>query len=298
MYQLINLINRTNVAYKSKADFNSCDDFFHAVMTGHILVAAMEELGMENMHDTPSKAVVSSPNTAWMGTNEEILAILTDISESIARKYITISFNKRSTMSSGDGVYDYSRHLLTIECLYLEYKDAIKEGDGMRVLQCWKYLYQFFKILAEKNTIEAFKLLYQYYYGLPPRHAQQLLWIRFINTQGIHGKNIPMDLHQKHLNRVCKMSIEALGPNKRGEGIVRCSKALGTMQLMLENVDRDNTVGQTSDTHNIPSFKKDVYRKITDELQKTRVFQFISGWEHYSLKNPTNINMPSLLRTS
>ena len=97
-----------------------------------------------------------------------------------------------------------------------------------------------------------------------------------------------MDLHQEHLNRVCKTSIEALGPNKRGEGIVCCSKALGTMQLMLENFDRDNTVGQISDTHNIPSFKKDV-EKITDELQKTRVFQFISGREHHSFKNPTNI---------
>ena len=104
MYQLRNLINRTNVASKLKANFNSCDDFFHAVMTGHILAAAMEELGMENLHDTPSEAVVSSPNTAWMGTNEERLALLTDISESIALKYITISFIKRSTMSSGDGV--------------------------------------------------------------------------------------------------------------------------------------------------------------------------------------------------
>ena len=260
-------------------------------MTGHILAAAIEELGMENLHDIPSKAVVSSPNTAWMGTNEEILAILTDISESIAQKYnfITISFNKRSTMSSENGVYDYSRHLLTIGCLYLEYKDAIKEGDGMRVLQCWKYLLPIFQNSGRKNyTIEAFKLLYQYYYGLPPRHAQQLLWSRFINTQGIHGKNIPMDLHQEHLNRVCKTSIEALSPNKREEGIVRCSKALGTMQLMLENFDRDNTVGQISDSHNIPSFKKDV-EKITDELQNTHVFQFISGREYHSFKNPTNI---------
>ena len=74
----------------------------------------------------------------------------------------------------------------------------------------------------------------------------------------------------------------------RGEGIVHCSKALGTMQLMLENFDQDNTVGQISDTHNIPSFKKDV-EKIPYELQKTRVFQFISGREHHSFKNPTNI---------
>ena len=41
-------------------------------------------------------------------------------------------------------------------------------------------------------------------------------------------------------------------------------------------------------THNIPSYKKDV-EKITNKLQKTHVFQFISGREHHSFKNPTNI---------
>ena len=84
------------------------------------------------------------------------------------------------------------------------------------------------------------------------------------------------------------MSIEALGPNKRGKGIVHCSKALGNMQLMLENFDRDNTVGQTSDTHNIPSYKNYV-EKITNELQKIHVFQFISGRKHHCFKNPTNM---------
>ena len=74
--------------------------------------------------------------------------------------------------------------------------------------------------------------------GLPPRHAQQLLWSRFINTRGIHGKNIPMDLHQEHLNRVCKTSIEALGPNKRGEGIVRCSKALARHHAIIINAGK------------------------------------------------------------
>ena len=96
----------------------------------------------------------------------------------------------------------------------------------------------FSKFWQKNYTIEAFKLLYQYYYGLPPRHAQQLLWSRFINTRGIHGKNIPMDLHQEHLNRVCKTSIEALGPNKRGEGIVRCSKALARHHAIIINAGK------------------------------------------------------------
>lgn len=70
-------------------------------------------------------------------------------------------------------------------------------------------------------TIEAFKLLYQYDYGLAPKHAEQLIWSHFVNTEGVQGKNIPLDLHQEHLNRICKTCIEGLAASKREEAIVR-----------------------------------------------------------------------------
>lgn len=53
----------------------------------------------------------------------------------IACKFVTVSFNDRQTISSGHGVHDYARYLLSVGCLYAELRDAIKEGDGMRVLQ-------------------------------------------------------------------------------------------------------------------------------------------------------------------
>ena len=36
-----------------------------------------------------------------------------------------------------DSVQDYAIHLLSLGFFYIEYADAIREGDGDRVLRCW-----------------------------------------------------------------------------------------------------------------------------------------------------------------
>ena len=47
------------------------------------------------------------------------------------------------------------------------------------------------------------------------------------------GSEHPLNLHQEHLNRICKTCIECLGVNKRGETIVRSSKLLMQFSLLL-----------------------------------------------------------------
>ena len=43
-------------------------------------------------------------------------------------------FHESSNISSGDNVNDYSRHLLSIGCLYFEMRDAIKEAPSSRYM--------------------------------------------------------------------------------------------------------------------------------------------------------------------
>ena len=109
-----------------------------------------------------------------------------------------------------------------------------------------------------------------------------------MNTQGVQGENIPLDLHLEHLNRICKTSIEHLGANKTDDAIVRCGKALGTMYRLLEKFDKDNSVSDVSGAHLKPSYKRDL-TIILHELQESKVFNIIPGRVHTSLKNPTNI---------
>ena len=97
----------------------------------------------------------------------------------------------------------------SLGCYYLEFTDAIKEGDGDRVLQYWKYL-PLFKNSGRKNySIEVLNMPCQYNYKLTPRQSAELVWSRFVNVHGLPGRNIPADLYQEHLIRVCKDTIRS-----------------------------------------------------------------------------------------
>lgn len=137
LYQLKNLINRTHVT-KPKQDFNACDDILEIVMTARLLAAAMEIFGMENLNDVPCHESIPT-ETAWMENDEERKKKIEEKSMCIVDKYINLSFNGMLS-SSPDNIQNYSINLLTIGCLYLEFRDSLKEGDGERVLQCRKYL--------------------------------------------------------------------------------------------------------------------------------------------------------------
>jgi L1 cell adhesion molecule like protein len=85
-------------------------------------------------------------------------------------------------------------------------------------------LFLFFRATGHTNyTLESFNLLCHYYYLLPPRYAEQLIWSRFVNTHGSSGRNVSADLHMEHLNRVCKDAVAHLGAkcycqNRKGGG--------------------------------------------------------------------------------
>ena len=95
----------------------------------------------------------------------------------------------------------------------MEFSDTIREGDGLCVLRCWHYLLLFFKAHRRQNySIEAVNLLGQYHFFLTPRLKEQLLWSKFINTNGIPAQNIPADLNT--LTESAKQLLLTLVPIK------------------------------------------------------------------------------------
>ena len=104
-----------------------------------------------------------------------------------------------------DGVKRYTEIVLSLGMFYWEYSDAICEGDGKRLLS-WRYMLPLFINTGRTNySLEAFYLLYQHDYQLPPRLAQQLLFSRFVNVHGTSGLNIAADLYMEHLNAVASL---------------------------------------------------------------------------------------------
>ncbi len=101
-------------------------------------------------------------------------------------------------------------------------------------------------------------MLSQYYFVLSPQLAEQLKWSRFINNHGKCGRNISMDLHMEHLNRLCKTAIEGLGANKSKRAILRIGRTVGMLEALLNNFDNDNDVTNISQAHTARNIKKDL----------------------------------------
>ena len=109
---------------------------------------------------------------------------------------------------------------------------------------------------------------------MSPRQAGQLLWSRFVNIDGKPGKNVPVDLHMEHLNKIAKGAIGKLGSNKSIKSIQRVGRAIGTLSPVLRQFDLDNKVYHTTSKQKKPRAQKDI-AMFADEIAKARCFDVV-----------------------
>ena len=274
LFQLRNLINRTNVIKDPTSNFNACDDYFNTVVSAHI-IAALNELDATDFN----------PTVDWMKSDEDRKKIVLSLSTKLVDRYVDFSYHSDRSPSD-DSIQEYAIQLLSLGCFYKEFSDAIKEGDGNRILRCWRYLLPIFWNSGRTNySGEVFNMLYQHDYLLSPAHALQLLWSRSINVHGRPGKNVPADLHLEHLNRTVKECIKGLGANKTDQAIKRVGYALGTIVPVLEHYDLDNDVPSLSGAHTQKSAVQDL-NMLVNELSKSRVFSHRKGRKHQIFSKP------------
>ena len=156
---------------------------------------------MESIDDTPDPTLMSTLLNST--TKEEKQAVFHSTVRDMLRRIVNlpVQLETSSTIDTSDGIYNYVQELISLGLVYAEFEDAIREGDGIRVLRVWKFLLLIFKAAHRKNySIEALTLIVQYL-TLPPRQREQLIWSRFVNTKGRPGGNKASDLHMEHLNR-------------------------------------------------------------------------------------------------
>ena len=193
--------------------------------------------------------------------------------------------SKGKSKGDSDNVKMYAEEVLSLGMIYSEYSDAIREGDGERVMRCWKFLLLIFKAAQRKNyACEAFNLLSQHKFVLSPRLSQQLMWSRFINAHGGAGNNVPADLHMEHLNRVLKDGIKGLGANKTDRAITRLGKCINSIDDVLNTFDEDHQVRHTSGYHTEASAKKDIEVIMEELTKKVRPFSHSKGRCHKQVK--------------
>ena len=270
LYQLRNLINRRNVAKKPKKDVAACEDFFELVVEAHIVTAAMKVFNMSSVNDTPSSQHFPEGSPGLPKQQRIKLVLLA--TRNLVNELVDVSFPSASNKEM-DHVLAYARELISLSLLFAEFRDAIREGDGLRILRCWRVFLPIFKATNRTNySIEALTMLAQYHFLFTERLKKQLLWSRTVNTSGRPGKNIPCDLHMEHLNRECKQAMGTLGPNISRENSVRhIGKSIGSISNITATMDRQIGVKRETGKHSVRNKAKD-FTKVLKQLLEAEVF--------------------------
>jgi len=193
------------------------------------------------------------------------------IADLVVKKYVKINLPDCTEAATDDSVYNYTLDFMGIGMLWLGFHDAIREGDGDRIIRYWKFLMVVFRKTNHYNySNEGLKLVLQSLVS-SPRKVMELKWSRCINTQGRQGKNIPTDLHMEHLNRKLKDMIKNLGSNVTPKTVQRAAKAFGIVNQVCSKFKEETGVKVNKPFHSCPSFNSDL-GKIVQQLEKDEVF--------------------------
>ena len=136
---------------------------------------------MSDITDTP----VHSQLVDELRSGSILVALL---KEHLIDKLVFLSWPSTISKSS-DHIKSYASEIISLGLFYKEYLDAVCEGDGICILQCWHYMMLIFKASNKVKyySVEAFTMLAQYHFLFSKRMAQQLIWSRAIN---MHGKSV------------------------------------------------------------------------------------------------------------
>ena len=276
LFQLKQLVNRTSFVKDSKHNMKACEDFLEVVLYGHTIAAAKEvTLTSEEcmVNDIAGKIISNFVKITTPNIRDNDSSLEDDSLEGTATED-----------AEQDSVYTYAVDLLTIGLLWYGFRDAVREGDGDRIVRYWKFLMVIFKTENHYNYAnEGFNFLAQTTL-LSPRKVSELKWSRTVNTSGRKGKNIPVDLHMEHLNRRLKIMLRHLGSNIMPLTAERTARVLGVVQKVCAQFKAESGITRSKDFHSVPSVKKDLSH-ISKQLIDSEVFKVLDNRRHNGYLN-------------
>ena len=215
---------------------------------------------------------------------------LADLSQKVVTRCTVIpeAILRQPVKDSEDGVYNYARVLCHLAALVSEFTDTWSEGDGERILRCWKiFMLHFHAERRTKYALEVLRLQLQLA-TLSPYLVHQLTWGRFVHTRGGPGMNIPCDLHNEHVNKLFKEVISNIGANFTEAASTRAARAVTTLAHMAERFDSQTGIHPEATAHTTKSDEADVLSGVK-VLQQREVLKIHPGRSHHKFpKMSTN----------
>lgn len=181
--------------------------------------------------------------------------------------------------STKDHKKEHTVSRLSFGFFLLSLRDAVREGDGERLLRLYKVALMMFKVHHHTQyALSTFLLFVQVSFTLPPRLAHSLTWNRFWNSKGGKGNNISLDLHLEHMNNFLKSFLHGLGVNLTEASAERISRSLEVLKQLLSTTDNEIGVAKQSGRHHTPDQKKDI-RALAAEALNGGLFENHPGRE-------------------
>ena len=178
----------------------------------------------------------------------------------------------------GDDVYNYNCAFMT-DCFLFNFLDAIKEGEGVRIMRQYKYIILYCKADGSHSTKYALECLYQFFLVhtlLYERDSERFVWNRSVNNSGKKGTNIPLDEDTEHSNNFLKQGIRNLGPNVTENAVQRLSHAESPKASILTNLDDSIKRLLRSGKHSTGTLERDL-NELVKRAVEFNIFTELEG---------------------
>ena len=155
-------LGRIAVLKEPKKDVNATIDLLEVVVKGHWIACACDVLGIASMD-----AEITLPAELDKARPKDQLHYIQGIAQKVVDRLTLVesAFERRdakTTDDSVDKVYNYTRTLCHFGAPIIEFRDAWGEGDGDRVLRCWRLFLPHFRAYGRtKYSLEALRVQIQ-----------------------------------------------------------------------------------------------------------------------------------------
>lgn len=275
-------LNRVAVTKNPKNCVDAAIDFFGAVTKGHWLACACSILGINNMDEA-----LHILELVLKATNDQKLFFIRSIAREVVERATLVEnafFPSQATNNTADRVYNYARVLCHYGSLVAEFRDGWAEGDGERMMRCWRLFLPHFKASGcSKYALEALRIQFQLQV-LSPNLAHQVKWHRFMNTRGGMGMNIPCDLYNEHVNKQVKTVIQNMGSNLTEQALKQAVRCISPLHTACKGFDAATNVPIISSQHTRKSDAEDI-RKVVISVLRRRLLEVVGPRKHQCFPN-------------
>ena len=275
-----NCLNRVGICNEPKKKVDATVEFLHTVVKGHWLAHACNILGISSLTDH-----VELPKGLLKASKDEKKLFVEKIATKVVEQVTLIDCafsTQQLSVDTDDSMYNYARVLCHYGSLTMEMMDAWAEGDGERVIRCWRLFLPHFQLSGStKYALEAFRVQLQTTVSLSPNLAHQVKWHRFVNTKGGMGRNIPCDLYNEHINKLIKFIIRNMGSNLTENSLQRAARSVSTLNCIANRFDDESVVQSRTSAHSTRSDTVDV-KKVMKTVTEFKLLQCIPGRKHRS----------------